>query len=389
MDIANTVLVGHVRGRTFSVKRLKQWVQEIWGGVFFDLPVVHVLPRGWFSLQFSKESYTNLVLGRCWHIEMALVLLKRWSPLFDPEREQLGARPIWVRLPGLPLPFWAEEVFIRIGNSLGTYLDYDRTYIESGNRTLARILVHLDTCEGLEEQITLQWGRCIRVQLLDYEGVPFRCRRCHKVGHLAKNCPLNKKAEDTPRGTPAPTRTASPITSHTPSAGPPPPTSSPVVDLGHRQPSPPLTRARSAAEAGTVSGSLNPPLLSSFDVMHVNGSSPQPSMIHCALTSSPHICNTEPIISTSSPAASSYLPPLEPSPPHSYFLRSRNPVKEPSDRHSGLGIVIPEGGSLTTRGRKSHLSKAIKQAGAEVVSGRQSTIDGVLRAGHTPRGVPP
>lgn len=28
--------------------------------------------------------------------------------------------------------------------------------------------------------------------MLDYEGVPFRCRRCHKVGHLFKDCPLNK-----------------------------------------------------------------------------------------------------------------------------------------------------------------------------------------------------
>lgn len=176
MDMAKTVLVGHVQGRAYSAKRLSQWVKEVWGGVLFDLPEVHALPRGWFSLHFSKESHTNLVLARYWHIEMAPILLKRWSPLFDPEHEQIGAGPIWVRLPGLPLQFWAEEVFIRIGNALGTYLDHDRTYIESWNRTLARILVHLDTRDGLEEHITLQWGRCIRVQILDYEGVPFRCR---------------------------------------------------------------------------------------------------------------------------------------------------------------------------------------------------------------------
>jgi len=28
--------------------------------------------------------------------------------------------------------------------------------------------------------------------MLDYEGVPFRCRCFHKVGHLFKDCPLNK-----------------------------------------------------------------------------------------------------------------------------------------------------------------------------------------------------
>ena len=117
-----------------------------------------------------------MVLARYWHIEMALVLLKWWSPLFDPEREQIGAGPIWVRLPSLPLQFWGEEVFVRIGNALGTYLDHDHTFVESRSRTLTRILVHLDTHEGLEEKITLQWGRYIRVQILDYEGVPFHCR---------------------------------------------------------------------------------------------------------------------------------------------------------------------------------------------------------------------
>jgi len=87
---------------------------------------------------------------------MALVLLKRWSPLFDPEREQIGAEPLWVRLPGLSLQYWCEEVFVRIGNALGTYLDHDNTFVESRNRTLTYILVHLDTHEGLEEKIMLQ-----------------------------------------------------------------------------------------------------------------------------------------------------------------------------------------------------------------------------------------
>lgn len=267
MDMANTVLVGHVRGRAYSAKQLSLWVKEVWGGVLSDLPEVHALPRGWFSLKFSNEAHTNLVLARYWHIEMAPVLLKRWSPLFDLEHEQIGARPIWVRLPGLPLQFWEEEVFIRIGNALGTYLDHDRTFIESRSRTLACILVYLDTRDELEEQITLQWGRCIRVQILDYEGVPFRCRRCHKVGHLYKDFSLIKKTEESPWITPAPSRTASPSSARLALAGLSPAASSPAVDPGIRQPSPPKTRACSAAEAGTVSGTSSFPCLSSFDNM--------------------------------------------------------------------------------------------------------------------------
>ena len=56
----------------------------------------------------------------------------------------------------------------------------------------ARILVHLDLSSGLLEYINIQWGDSTRRQMLDYEGVPFKCRHCHKVGHLFKDCPLHK-----------------------------------------------------------------------------------------------------------------------------------------------------------------------------------------------------
>ncbi len=38
---------------------------------------------------------------------------------------------------------------------------------------------------------------------MDYEGVPFRCRRRHKVGHIYKECPMLLKIVD-PHGSPTP-----------------------------------------------------------------------------------------------------------------------------------------------------------------------------------------
>lgn len=59
---------------------------------------------------------------------------------------------------------------------------------------MAYILVHLDTIEGLEENSTLHLRHFTRKQILHNEGVPFSCRRCHKVGHLYKECPLVSSA---------------------------------------------------------------------------------------------------------------------------------------------------------------------------------------------------
>lgn len=76
MALARSVLVGHVRGRTYSAKRLTLWVKEIWGDLLTELPEVQELPRGWFSLHFATEECTDTVLAQYWHIEMAHVLLK-------------------------------------------------------------------------------------------------------------------------------------------------------------------------------------------------------------------------------------------------------------------------------------------------------------------------
>lgn len=155
-----------------------------------ELPAIKVLARRWFALHFHRPEYTQWILSQFWHIELAPILLKRWDPLFDPKREQLSAEPIWVRLPGLPMQFWTPQVFKRIRDALGTYLEHNKSYEQSGIMTMARILVHLDTRAGLEEKITLHRRHFSRKQLLDYEGVSFRCRRCHKVGHLYKDYPL-------------------------------------------------------------------------------------------------------------------------------------------------------------------------------------------------------
>jgi len=95
--------------------------------------------------------------------------------MFDPEKENHGVGPICVWLPALPLQFLGDEIFKVVGDNLGVYLDHDRAYQDTGCLALARIVVHLDTREGLVESYLLQMGDITRRQILDYEGIPFRC----------------------------------------------------------------------------------------------------------------------------------------------------------------------------------------------------------------------
>ena len=55
-----------------------------------ELPFVKKFIKGWFTLRFTRAEHMNWVLSSFWHIEQALILLRRWNPLFNLEREQLS-----------------------------------------------------------------------------------------------------------------------------------------------------------------------------------------------------------------------------------------------------------------------------------------------------------
>jgi len=74
---------------------------------------------------------------------------------------------------------------------------------------------------------------------------------------------------------------------------------------------------------------------------------------------------------------------------HHYNLRPRSLPSGTPVHLAGLGLSIPNPASLPSQGRKSDLSKAMRHVGAEVISRRQSTLDGVLRALNTPSSIPP
>jgi hypothetical protein len=126
--------------------------------------------------------------------------MKPWNPTFDASSERLDIIPIWVYLLGLPPHLWTERCFKALRNFLGDYISADMSFLFSGNMTIARILVSLNIKEGLREFINLTNLGRTRVQILDYEGVPFHCRHCHEYGHVVKYCskPFSRRHDHNP-----------------------------------------------------------------------------------------------------------------------------------------------------------------------------------------------
>lgn len=144
---------------------------------------------------FKSKEDTKWVLQRYWMMPGISVLLKRWNPMFDVSKGKVEWKLIWVWLPWLPLHFWNFERFMMIGNYLGKFLEAYMSFEDTGCMPVARILVNLDVRLGYLEEMNLEMSGLVYTQVLDYEGIHFRCLCCHALDHLVAHCkkPLKVK----------------------------------------------------------------------------------------------------------------------------------------------------------------------------------------------------
>ena len=78
--------------------------------------------------------------------------------------------------------------FSLLRNHTGEFVDADYSYKLTREMAVVCILVLLDLREGLALEVCLNMEYGDVNQILDYEGVPFHCHRCHSVAHLVAQC---------------------------------------------------------------------------------------------------------------------------------------------------------------------------------------------------------
>jgi len=82
-----------------------------------------------------------------------------------------------------------------IGNKLGIFIEACISFEESGHMSVARIMVQLNICLGLLQELVIDSSTGSFVQTLDYKCIPFRCHRFHVYGHGVADCTLPFKGK--------------------------------------------------------------------------------------------------------------------------------------------------------------------------------------------------
>lgn len=109
-------------------------VQKVWSLLPFftdhwkaDIPPIGTdLGMGMFKFQFELESDLLTVLDKGpYHYARWMVILQRWEPTISPNFPSMI--PFWIKIQGVPIHLWTEEVARGIGSDIGTYETADIT----------------------------------------------------------------------------------------------------------------------------------------------------------------------------------------------------------------------------------------------------------------------
>jgi hypothetical protein len=186
-------LIGKFLGLWPSERDLNKWIKHWWN------------PRGDYEVQLSSKGFFTIILYNLedkdrifengpYFFNSAGLFLRFWTERFSPDKEDFSMAPVWIRLYSLPQEFWLEEILMGIGNTIGQYVKASEATKQRKYTSYARICVYMNIAQALPGAVILEYQDEDWSQTLDYEHIPFRCRRCHEHGHLFRDCPLNQPA---------------------------------------------------------------------------------------------------------------------------------------------------------------------------------------------------
>lgn len=118
--------------------------------------------------------------------------MRPWIMNFVPKQKTFTLVSVWVRLYSLPLDYWKTKSLSAIGNKLGHFVKAFEATRRKKYSSFARICVEMDLFGALLDEVILEVFNEKLVQIVDYEHIPFRCRKFHEHGHLFRDCPLSK-----------------------------------------------------------------------------------------------------------------------------------------------------------------------------------------------------
>ena len=129
-----------------------------------------------------------------WNIAGVPMVVKKWSPKTEEEKQEEEAIPMWVHLRKVPLHMFSWEALSFMTSTVGFPVYLHPETIACSNFEEAKIFVNVDVSKALPKEIDFAIeGKEFTAEFY-YPWLPSRCNICEKWGHSENVC-VKKKRE--------------------------------------------------------------------------------------------------------------------------------------------------------------------------------------------------
>ncbi|XP_048593370.1 uncharacterized protein LOC125576895 [Brassica napus] len=143
-----------VLGRNVPISALSRKLRELWspkGSMY-----VMDLRRQFFMVRFEKEDeYLEALTGGPWMAFGSYLMVRAWSPEFDPLRDDIVTTPVWIRLTNIPVKFYHRSILMGIAKGLGRPIRVDQTTLNFERARFARIYVEVNLAKPLKGTVLI------------------------------------------------------------------------------------------------------------------------------------------------------------------------------------------------------------------------------------------
>ncbi|KAJ4822016.1 hypothetical protein Tsubulata_001579 [Turnera subulata] len=136
-----------------------------------------------------------------WLVHDHYLTVRQWFPTFRPDSDHIVKTMAWVRLPGLPLMYYDDDLLSTFATAIGTPVRIDSNTSQATRALYARMCVEVDLSQPLVPLVSIQ-DEVFKVQ---YEGLHTICLNCGRFGHKTVHCQF-----DTPNVPIAPAESVEP-----------------------------------------------------------------------------------------------------------------------------------------------------------------------------------
>ncbi|KAL0669336.1 hypothetical protein Bca4012_032040 [Brassica carinata] len=145
------------------------------------------------NLKAREKAREKILKRSMWNIAGVPMIVTKWTPRSEEEKQEEEAVPMWVHPRGVPLDMYSWEGLSFITSAVGFPVKLHPETIACTNFEVAKVFVKVDVSKVLPQGINFSKNVKEFVVGFHFPWLPSRCKHCDKWGHTEEVCAAKRK----------------------------------------------------------------------------------------------------------------------------------------------------------------------------------------------------